>query len=112
MRYKNISLQEMRDFLKIEKGWNESVQGKEVVFSYNLKSFPFIVIKVYSGIKMETGISRGCGQDAIRVCAVNTKTNQGWISTARVYRVEGWMENLHKRVLDCIDAAKIRLIKV
>lgn len=106
--YYPVSLTEMRDALKLEKGWAEDSQHNEIVFNYTLKHFPVIQIKVYTGIRKDTGVSRSCGDDAIRVCAVNIQTHQGWIKSARVYRVEGWRKNLEQRVLKVIEQAKAR----
>jgi hypothetical protein len=108
-KYTNIPVQDMRAFLQTGKGWEEEVQGKEIVFKFNLKNHPWIQIKVFSGILAVGGDSRACGKDAIRVCAVNFKTNSGWIKTSRVYRVEGWKNNLKTRVLQVITDAKNRL---
>ena len=108
-QYTTISSEEMRDFLKLEKGWKEETQGNELVFSYNLRDFPFIQIKVYSSIRLDTQIGRKVGADAIRVCAVNTKTNAGWIKSSRVYRVLGWKDNLKERVCQVIRDAEKRL---
>lgn len=108
-KFYNISAGEMREFLQAEKGWRELIQGREIVFSYNLKSNNNICIKVYSGILANNNQSRGCGQDAIRVCAVNVTTNKGWIKTARVHRVEGWKNNLKNRVLKAIQQSNARL---
>lgn len=105
-----VTIEEMRDFLKKEKGWTESQNGqKEAVFCYQLKDNPHILIKVFSGIAVVSGQSRKCGSDAIRVCAVNTNTNAGWVKSNRVHRVEGWKNNLKERVLKVIKMAKGRL---
>ena len=108
-KYVNISLEEFSDFLKIEKGWHQFVQGNEIVFNFILPSSPEITIKVFSGVRKDTQWGRKCGQDAIRVCAVHTIKNIGWIKSARVYRVEGWKDNLKSRVLEVISKAKERL---
>ena len=106
--YYNISADEMRKFLKPEKGWMESTAGKELVFNYKIQSRPELLVKVYSGIKTLNEISRGCGKDAIRVCVINTKTNFGWIKCRRTYRTVGWQKNLKQNILDAIDLAKKR----
>ena len=107
-KFYSISKEEMSNFLRAEKGWIQESQGNEFVFKYRLASHPFILIKVYSGIVLG-GVSRGCGRDAIRVCSVNTNTNQGWIKAARVHRVEGWRTNLKARVEKVIKQSKGRL---
>jgi hypothetical protein len=105
----NITALEMSGFLRPEKGWKPEQQGNELVFSYHLVAHPFILIKVYSGMRTDTQESRGVGKDAIRVCAINTRTGQGWIKTKRVHRVEGWKANLKARVTKVIEQSKARL---
>ena len=108
-KFYNISLQEMQEFFDPNKGWSQGTQGKEVVFNYPIKSKPHLLIRIYTGIRIDTEQSRDVGKDAIRVCAVNLATNRGWIKASRVYRVEGWRANLKTRVLQVIDEAKNRL---
>jgi hypothetical protein len=108
-QYVNIPLPEMREFLRSDKGWREEIQSKEVVFTFPLKKYPFIAIKVYSGIACDSQVSRAVGRDAIRVCAVNLNRNIGWIKAARVYRVMGWKNNLKERVLQVIQQSHGRI---
>lgn len=98
----------MREILKIEKGWVESVTGKEIVFTFNLSSHREIQIKVFSSIKMDNGMGRDLGKDAIRVCAINTIKNCGWIKVSRVYRTTNWRDNLKERVIEVIEKSKER----
>lgn len=107
--YTPISIEQMRDFLKAEKGWKEGTQYREIFFQYNLIDYPHIVIKVYTGIEAILGTSRGSGRDAIRVCSVNQITNAGWIKANRVHRVEGWKNNLQARILKVIEQSKARI---
>ena len=109
-QFYNVTLEEMTDFLRAEKGWklNDS-QHREVVFDYNIKSKPFLLVRVYSGILRDSRASRGCGQDAIRVCVVNLALDKGWIKASRVYRVQGWQKNLQARIMDVITKAKERI---
>lgn len=113
--YKNISAQEMRDFLRIERGWSESVfQGKikELVFEKVLAE-PTVKLKVYTGILADSGFSRPVGGDAIRVCAIRTLNNQtfGFVKSKRVHRVHNWQENLKKRIFEVIEESNKRLNK-
>ncbi len=108
----NISANEMRGFLRAEKGWREEQslgREKEIVFSYPIKVNPQIQVKVYSGIKIDSGVSRGVGDDAIRVCAVDVKNHRGWIKARRVHRVMGWQHNLRERVIQVIKQSEARL---
>lgn len=109
--YKDISINEMRDFLRSDKGWTESQSDgntKEAVFNYNLKNHPFILVRVYTGIK--DGQSRDVGRDAIRVCAVNLQTDRGWIKSKRVHRVNGWQLNLKNRICQVIKDSNDRFL--
>lgn len=106
--YCQISADEMRGMLKIEKGWREAVCGREIVFSYNLKCRREIEIKVFSSIKMDSGMGRDCGKDAIRIAAVNIARNVGWIKTCRVNRTTNWRDNLKARILEVIEKSKER----
>lgn len=107
--YYPVTLAEMQGFLKKEKGWTQDVQHREVVFNYKLINFPFILIRVYTGIDAGSGNSRGNGNDAIRVCAVNLNNNSGWVKAERVHRVMGWKKNLKARVEKVMSMAKGRL---
>jgi hypothetical protein len=108
-QFTNITLNEFREFLRSEKGWREELVGNEVVFCYRLISYQFIQIKVYSSVRLNELNIRGCGQDSIKVAAVNTNTHQGWIKSAHVLRVEGWKNNLRKRIELVIKQSKARL---
>ena len=104
-----ISLDEMKDVLCVEKGWEVITEpnSREYYFDFHLTRSPWIVIRVASSIT-ENGIGRGCGKDAIRVYAVDTKNKKGYIKTKRVYRIVTWKQNLQKAVLECFNNAKER----
>lgn len=108
-QFYNIQLAEIQSFLRQDKGWKQEIQSREIVFSYPLKKFPQIEIKVYSGIRADSGQSRAAGRDAIRACAVNVKTHTGFIKAKRIHRVLGWKENLQNRVLQVIKQAHGRI---
>lgn len=100
--YTNVTIEQMREILRVDKGWKETHEPKtkETVFYCPLVRYPFVHLKVYTGIV--EGQSRGVGKDAIRVCSVNMKYKSGWIKAKRVHRVEGWRDNLKKRVVQVI----------
>jgi len=107
--YTVVSLNEIKDVLKSEKGWKIVTEPKsrEYIFEFPLTESPHIVIRVCSSI-IETGKSRDCGKDAIRIYAVDIKNHKGYIKTRRVYRIGTWKKNLQKTVLDCFYAAQQR----
>ena len=110
-KYTVIKLSEIMEVLDATKGWkivDVDANTKEYIFEFPLTSRPHIVVRVCSSIHKESNASRKVGKDAIRVFAVNNKTGKGWISTTRVYRVEGWRDNLKKTVMKVFTEAKNR----
>lgn len=87
---------------KPEKNWNKELSGyaQEIVYTKSLKSRPWVLIKVYSSIHKNSGVSRGVGQDSIKICAINSKTNKGILKTKRIHRTPGWQERVIARVLE------------
>jgi len=104
-----VTLEQMRGVLTAQKGWNlDIIDGtKEYVFVFQLSNSPHIEVRVCSGITFD-GRSRGCGKDAIRVFALDTKAGRGYIKTKRVYRIQTWEKNLRAAVLNCFEQAKER----
>ena len=98
----------MENLFRPDKGWTKSVQGREVLFNFPLKTVPGVEIKIYTGILAANGQSRGVGADAIRVAAVDVRNNRGWIGAKRVHRVMGWESNLKARVIKVIEQSKAR----
>jgi len=70
----------------------------EYAYDYVINEDPQIVVRVFTSIGKETGMSRSKGRDAIRVCAINISERLGWIKTVKVLRVEGWRNNLTKAI--------------
>lgn len=89
------------ELLQSSKGWVKEVKGKEYVYGYRTTKNPDIVVYVYSTITND-GLGRKCGADAVRVCAVNTRTQRGIIKSSRVYRTPGWDLRVKSKVLDVI----------
>jgi hypothetical protein len=102
MAYITILESEFDKIFRPERKWVKEFSGhaKEIVYVKRFISKPNIVVKVYSSIHKNDGISRACGKDAIRVCAVNTKTDRGVIKSNRINRVPGWEDRLKKKVTD------------
>ena len=102
--YVSITEKEMDELLKADKGWSkeESIFTSEIIYTYQMQKKPHYIVKVFSSIRKQVGVSKGCGKDAIRVAAVNTKTNKGLIKNKRINRVPGWDVRLKQRVIDTI----------
>jgi len=107
--YCNVTLEDMRRVLQADKGWSTIVNpySREYIFSFPLSTSPHIQIRVASGITAN-GQSRACGKDAIRVFAVDTNKDQGYIKSKSVYRITTWRINLEKAVMNCFEQAKNR----
>jgi len=107
--YQTVTLDDLRSVLREDKGWKmlTEARSREYFFAFPLSASPHIEVRVASSIT-EDGFSRGCGKDAIRVFAVDTKANKGYISTKRVYRIGTWEKNLRLAVTNCFEKAKAR----
>jgi len=106
MAYATILEGEFDNIFTSERRWVKEYSGhaNEIVYVKRFISKPNVVVKVYSSIHKKDGVSRGCGTDAIRVCAVNTVTNRGVIKSNRINRVPGWELRLKKKVTDVWNA--------
>jgi len=101
-QYCTITELEMDALLKHDKGWSKTIKGNEYVYAYQTKKNPNISLFVYSSISLN-GVSKKCGTDAVRICAVNTITNKGILKTKRINRVPGWDVRLKERVMDMLN---------
>ena len=110
--YTEITIKDMQSCLRAEKGWKLAERFSEYVFEFAVPSCPGLKIKVFTSINKHTLIGRPVGQDTIRVAAVYSDgTNSiGVVKSARVLRVEGWRNNLKKRVITVIGEAKERYV--
>jgi len=111
MPYANIKIEEMRELLKADKGWLETIEsGNEYVFNYPLKKKNTIVIKVWSSIHdmkdMKLGqfnaIAAKRGGDSIKVCAVDVGMNRGVRKTPHINRMDGWQGRVKDRVVELL----------
>lgn len=110
--YTPLTLEELRDTLKKERGWVEVAQGdnsNEYVFTRDLVTLPGVQIKVYSSIRI-FGVSRSCGEDAIRVCAIRLIEGKwhGVVRSQRVHRTQNWRDNLKTRIQTVFETCKER----
>jgi len=101
--YTRITLDEMIDYLKAEKGWKiTEPAGEEAYFDYERKGF---IIRVYSSIA-RSGVCRAKGKDAIRVAILyvdGDDQTRGIKKFPRVTRQENWRVHLKSRVKDAFD---------
>jgi len=105
-KYEEIGIEEMREFLAPEKGWVEATlpEVKEHVFQFATKKYPDIIIRVWTSVHVDTGKTRKVGRDAIRVCAVDTVTDKGYVRSTRVNRTPGWKDRVKDRVYEVLCA--------
>lgn len=103
-----IAIEDMAELLSPDKGWRNGPHRKEYVFDWGFKRYPGIVIRVYTSIDRNSGIARGLGNDAIRVCAVDTNANKGLVKAARVLRVTNWRVNLKNRIWEVMNTVRDR----
>ena len=94
-----ITEMEMDSLFRPDKGWKKDYSSKaELIYVKNVGNR--YQLKVYSSLSKSCGLSAKCGQDAIRVCGVNTYTDRGVIKTRRINRVPNWEGRLKDRVLE------------
>ena len=100
--YYAVSQEELESLL-LPMGFKQVfVQGtRELVFGKRIDRDGFMLtLRVYTGIK-PTGVSRGCGEDAMRVCLF-IRFRDGRVvklgGSKRVHRVHGWRTNLSNRI--------------
>lgn len=107
-KYVNISISDMRSFL-LGKGakMEEKTQNEEIVFDFPHPSVRGLVIRIFTGISKVTEASRGCGQDALRVCCLDTRNGEtrGYIKSHTAYRTHNWQFNLRDRTKTVIQLA-------
>lgn len=102
MSYVTILESEFDAIFLPERHWVKEINDytKEIIYTKRFISKPNVVVKVYSSIHKKDGLSRECGKDSIKVCAVNTKTNKGVVKSNRINRVPGWDVRLKAKVTD------------
>jgi len=97
--YTAITIQEMEDFLKTDKGWVQHTPlGQEIHFDFHKGPY---TIRVFSSIP-SGGVSRECGKDAIRVIitTVVDGEDKGIKKFPRVTRQANWRKYLKLRVME------------
>jgi len=118
--YVEVRIEEMRELFKAEKGWKESVSlGNEIVFDFTMPAKPYVTVRVWSSIHTgnrpttvgdfmnmaeadRLAFSASNGQDSIKVCAFNNKTDRGIRKSLRSNRVEGWQGRVKSKVVAMI----------
>ena len=113
-RFVQIQLSEMKELFKAEKGWifldpSSNSNIKEYVFDLELKKHPGVFVRVFSSISVHTDSVRKCGEDAIRVCAFDTKKKRGLVKSLRTNRTKNWRINLKNRVVEVLKLTKERV---
>ena len=111
--YKLVTLLEMQQVLKSEKGWalNRQLAPRESYFDFGVKNVSkpghTVVIRVYTSI-VDGAPSRQAGTDAIRVQVISLYAGAPTLvrSFKRVHRTAGWATNLRARVTHAFEWAR------
>lgn len=106
-QYTDISLDEMRTFLKrafhaLEPQREENVRGEVVI---NLPLSERVMIKVFTSISAGREQAAGVGADAIRVGLYRDGRPLKSGKWPIVKRTQGWKDNLRERVEDMMEKA-------
>jgi len=103
MKATQIAFEDMASFLE-ERGFSDlgSVAGNEVVYGKRIpSSIAPLTLRVFTSFAIGGEYSRAKDSDAIRVIIFTRKDSNDVVSVCnigRVYRVEGWRENLEKKI--------------
>ena len=105
-RYTEVTFEDMLRFLK--RGFRslrprKGEQYREIYFDLGLSDA--VAIRVWTSIKIGSGMGAGVGQDAIRVQLVSIPKNRPLMKGKApiVKRTQNWRNNLQKRVEDYIE---------
>ena len=109
-RYTPFTLKDIMETLKGSDGWAicRLDHINEYVFQIPLKSAPHIVVRIYSTIPIGANSTRECGADAIRVHAVDTSTDKGYIRNRKCLRTKNWRDNILKAARSVYEQAVAR----
>jgi len=103
--YVQISEKEMKDFLE-NKGFNLVSVNKcnELVWEKCSKIDAQIALRVYSSLT--NGISRGVGEDAIRIVVWDYAINRPVSGAVRTNRVSGWQDRMLAKLKNIASSFK------
>lgn len=105
-QYTEVSLDDMKKFLLRGFGALHPKQGqKNGEFYYDLKLGPHVAVRVWTSVRIGSGMGAGVGADAIRVQLVSLK-DQGPLERGKapiVKRTQGWRASLQDRIEDCLE---------
>ncbi len=114
----NITLEQMKNFLRADKGWELEPFANEWLFQYRIKSLPCVIIKVATGISVDENEKINKNSENIRVFAVvemdialytnGKKKYRGIVSAVKVIPNEYWQTWLQKKIGYVIMVAKER----
>jgi hypothetical protein len=99
--YTEVTLDDMERFLKRGFRFLRPKQGKSPKgeFFYHLFLSPNVVVRIWTSITQGAGVSRGAGQDAIRLQLLNLKNERERHSkVVSMKRTQGWRNTLQRRV--------------
>lgn len=107
-RYVEVSSEAFEKLLS-DMSFSRTVANNEVVYARSYRDNKNLCIKVYTSISIDAFVARGCGEDAIRICAVwdNGQRSFGVGSFKRVYRT-GSQDKVFTRVRERIEEATER----
>ena len=112
-----LTIEQMDEFLRPEKGWIRNASGYEYVYDYHMNNIP-VIIKVASTVQTEEGQKTGKrnkGSDRIRVFSVvkhgmsrSSNIKKGLLKKRALDVDEDVFTNLQALVMEVIDHSKKR----
>jgi hypothetical protein len=100
-----ITEEQIREVLREDQGWfMPQMSAKELILDNYLTDYPYIVVRVFTSVMKETGLSTNDWTTVPRVFAFDLKSRRGWIKTRKVQRLDGWQNKL---LMTCRDVWRI-----
>lgn len=107
-RYVPIDVTAMHALLADEMGMSTipTKPGQELVYARRIGKRP-VELRVFTSVVPEAGVSRGCGEDAIRIVLHSTLTDKCiGVKFTRVHRTKNALPNLKERAREAWTFAK------
>lgn len=77
---------------------------KEAVYEFPHQRLPHVVVRIYTSIS--DLMSRGCGEDAIRVILFDKRINKAVAKGVRTHRIVGWQDRMLQKARDLYLSVK------
>lgn len=103
----NVLVDDIRVILREGDGWfKPDMPSKQLILDNRLTNYPYIVVRVITGIHDSGIISVG------KIFAVNMDSKRGWIKAKPLHYVGNWRSYLINTCRDCWNQSVTRAVKM